>query len=406
MSKRSTLMEGPLYTLAVPHSQLPSRLYIVLGPGHHLKFERQYNPNYNWDELSKQGIEPEYYKILGGLRSHCRNPLGCPWTKASITKISLLMSKYFDPKAPQPLSPCFIRTFSNYDDALCEAQRYEHGTGVIFHIDTTTLALPEMEKMVPIIRPCDLHSQWPKDQFLFFHQIPLAALTHMTEIPLEMMRQRIPNLRALRALPIQDFHPAEEAPAPNRSANPEHVRGRTARESRATSNPGPAHERTETEGSAPILAPELARNKPKKFICQRYGTRDMASERYEMQPAPSSSASLLTPRVTPFKDPAHVRPPTVHDKTRSQALSRTQALVLSRKRNFGRPGKWTTGKWRLHLVFLTEPFPPPPRLRALPRSFPVHLVFRILLLLVVQLVQLVLGLVKLSSCFGFRGLRA
>lgn len=186
-SKYEVLQKGPLQKLAVPHDQLPPHLYLVLHPGHQHSFERKYRPGIDWDETIKNGIKPQFYNMLGGIRAACPSPLSCACTTTNIAIIYEQMRQYFDGNS-RHLS-CFIPTFSSYDAALNWGQSFEWGYVNIFHIDTSPLTLPGM-RACHIFRPSDLDIRWPKDQFLFFHQIPQSAITGITDIPLELMRRK------------------------------------------------------------------------------------------------------------------------------------------------------------------------------------------------------------------------
>lgn len=114
-----------------------------------------------------EGERPSELSMMGGITAACPKALiNCLCKITNIVDIYRRMNRHLRWTDRRP--SCFVSTFGNFHDAVVWGGQFP---GIVRIYSIVTAELPPMP-FVHVFRPSDFNMLWPKDEYLFLHQIP------------------------------------------------------------------------------------------------------------------------------------------------------------------------------------------------------------------------------------------
>ncbi|EGO54846.1 hypothetical protein NEUTE1DRAFT_50025 [Neurospora tetrasperma FGSC 2508] len=157
---------------AVPHDQLPRRLFFVRHEYSQCGSEDEWNSDMEGDGPASE------LGMMGGLTAACPKAIICCLHEiTNIVDLYRKMKRHLKWTSSRP--SCFVSTFGNFHDAVLWGGQLP-GIVRIYSIDTTKL--PPIA-FVHVFRPSDFNMFWRKDEYLFLHQIPERGIECFVVLP-------------------------------------------------------------------------------------------------------------------------------------------------------------------------------------------------------------------------------
>ncbi|KAK3503274.1 hypothetical protein B0T13DRAFT_521934 [Neurospora crassa] len=148
---------------AVPHEQLPKTLFFVRHENSQIDSEDKWNSHMEGERPKELSLS-----MMGGITAACPKALiNCPCKITNIVDLYRKMNRHLR-WTNQRRPSCFVSTFGSFKDAMLWGGQLP---GIVRIYSIVTTELPPMP-FVHVFRPSDFNVSWPKEEYLFLHQIP------------------------------------------------------------------------------------------------------------------------------------------------------------------------------------------------------------------------------------------